>query len=103
MNLSANLLHGRLHSLRFGDRNDLIVGAVKYPDRHFADPGGSFGIAVGTILGRPLYELRVSLKCCSGRMNSSANYDQRGKTAGIFLSQIPGSVASHGKSGEIGS
>src|SRR6202030_4764255 len=101
MNLSANLLHSRLHSLRFGDRNDLIFGAVKYPYRHFADPGGSFDITLGAVLRHPLYQLRVSFERCSGRMNTSANYDQRGKTTGIFLRQIPRTVSPHGKSGEI--
>src|SRR6202030_1341772 len=50
----------------------------------------------------PLYQLRVSLKCCSGRMNASANYDQRGKTSRIFLRQIPSAVSPHGQPREIG-
>src|ERR1700683_1027936 len=91
-----NLLHCRGHPLRFGDGNNVIVGAVKYPDWDLADSFGRGCVLLGGIRWCEFYKIGVGLLCGCGRANTSADYDKSCEGSVILLCKMPCPVASHG-------
>jgi hypothetical protein len=98
----ADRFHGFGHALGLCDGNDIVVGAVKYPDGHFADARGGFGVSLRPVGRGKFHQLGMRLQRCFRRMDAAADHDHGGKLARIFLREVPAPVTAHGNPGEVG-
>src|ERR1700722_6751619 len=96
MDLCPDLLHCLGHPLRFGYGNNVVVGAMKDPDRGLADSLGCTQICSGRIGGCNFCKIVVGIPCGCGRADTAANYHESCGGSRILLSKMPCAIAPHG-------